>query len=234
LPFQNILPIFDSSDDMMNTPINKRSLADEVADQLRQQINAGKFKVGEQLPTEPELMKQFSVGRSSVREAIRILANSGLLRVQQGVGTFIEDHAGITEPFQQRLKRAEAKDLDEVRHLLEMKIVKKAAECHTEKSIQKIKLMLDKRNASTINGTLEECVQADIDFHMSIAEAAGNPILADLYQSFAIQLRNWNLKTFGDIKVYQDSTESHNELYQCIKARDGEAAWKCIERIMNQ
>jgi DNA-binding FadR family transcriptional regulator len=219
---------------MMNTPINRLSLADEVANQLRQQISAGKYKVGEQLPTEPDLMKAFSVGRSSIREAIRILANSGLLKVQQGVGTFVQDHAGITEPLQQRLKRAEACDLDEVRKLLEMKIVKKAAQKHTEKDIQHIKLMLDKRNAAALSGPFDECVQADIDFHMSIAQAAGNPILTDLYQSFAIQLKNWNLKTYSDLTVYQQSIASHNELYQCIKNRDGEAAWNCIERIIKQ
>jgi len=230
-----IILTFDSSDDMMNIPINRLSLADEVANQLRQQIAAGKYKVGEQLPTEPDLMKAFSVGRSSIREAIRILANSGLLRVQQGVGTFVQDHAGITEPLQQRLKRAESCDLDEVRKLLEMKIVKKAAQNYTEKDIKHIKLMLDKRNAAALNGAaIEECIQSDIDFHMSIAQAAGNPILADLYQSFAIQLKSWNLKTHADSKVYQDSIASHNELYECIKNRDGEAAWNCIERIIIQ
>jgi len=218
----------------MNTPINKRSLADEVAEQLRLGISEGHYRVGEQLPTEPELMKQFSVGRSSIREAIRILANSGFLKVQQGVGTFIQDHSGITEPFQQRLKRAEAKDLDEVRQLLEMKIAKKAAVNHTEKDIQKIKAMLDKRNASAQSGSLEECVQADIDFHMSIAEAAGNPILTDLYQSFAIQLKGWFLKLYPDIKIFRDTTAIHEELYQCIKARDGEKAWNCIDRIIKQ
>ena len=117
---------------MMTSIINKKSLAEEVAEQLRTAINNGTYKVDEQLPTEPELMKQFGVGRSSVREAIRILANSGLLRVQQGVGTFIEAHAGITEPFHQRLKRAEAPDLDEVRQLLEMKIAEKAAANRTD------------------------------------------------------------------------------------------------------
>lgn len=219
---------------MMNTPIAKRSLADEVADQLRKQITAGKFKVGEQLPTEPELMKLFGVGRSSVREAIRILANSGLLKVQQGLGTFVQNHAGITEPLQQRLKRAEAGDLDEVRKLLEMQIVKKAAQNHTEKQIRHIKQMLDKRNKAAFTGPLEETVQADIEFHMSIAEAAGNPILADLYQSLAIQLKNWNLKAYADLKIYQESVESHIELYRHIKAHDGEAAWDCIERIIEK
>ncbi len=217
---------------MMNSAIHKLSLADEVAAQLRQQIVAGKFRVGEQLPTEPDLMKYFSVGRSSVREAIRILANSGLLKVQQGVGTFVQEYAGITEPLQQRLKRAEEKDLDEVRNVLEMQIVKKAAARHTEKDIRQIKLMLDKRNAVALSGTLEECVQTDIDFHMSIARAAGNPILADLYQTFALQLKNWNLKTINSTKVYRESIASHTELYECIRLRDGEAAWRCIEEIM--
>src|SRR5882757_1603929 len=100
---------------MMNTPIRKFSLAQEVAEKLGDRIRAGRYREGEQLPTEPELMKQFGVGRSSIREAIRILANSGMLRVQQGVGTFIEAHSGIMEPLLQRFKRAEAKDLDEVR-----------------------------------------------------------------------------------------------------------------------
>src|SRR5882757_6335597 len=144
---------------MMMTVIHKRSLAEEVAEQLRKAIADGKYKTGEQLPTEPELMKQFGVGRSSVREAIRILANSGLLRVQQGVGTFIEASTGINEPFHQRLKRAEAHDLNEVRQLLEMKIAEKAAANRTEEDLEKIKAKLDKRTAVAHGGSMEECIE---------------------------------------------------------------------------
>lgn len=212
-----------SSDDMMNTPINKRSLADEVAEHLRVAINAGTYKVDEQLPTEPELMKQFGVGRSSVREAIRILANSGLLRVQQGVGTFIEESTGITEPFHQRLKRADIQDIREVRQLLEMKIAEKAAINHTEADLIKIKKMLDKRNETAYTGSLHECVQADIDFHTSLAEAAGNPILTDLYQSFSMHVTGW-LKSFSDTQEFKDTVQLHQELYEKIKARDSKKA----------
>jgi DNA-binding FadR family transcriptional regulator len=219
---------------MMNTIINRRSLADEIAEQLRAQILSDRYQVGQQLPTEPELMKQFGVGRSSIREAIRILANSGLLRVQQGVGTFIEEHSGITEPLHQRLKRAEAKDLDEVRQLLEMKIAEKAAANHTAKDIKNIKAMLDKRKAALQSGILEDCIQADIDFHMSIAEAAGNPILADLYQSFTTQLKSWFLQLFSDTAAFQETMDLHEELYESIKARDGKRAWNCIAQIIIQ
>ncbi|MGF7040664.1 FadR/GntR family transcriptional regulator [Mucilaginibacter lappiensis] len=219
---------------MMNSIINKRSLAEEVAEQLRAAIAANNYKVGEQLPIEPELMKQFGVGRSSVREAIRILANSGLLRVQQGVGTFVEAHVGITEPFHQRLKRAEAQDLDEVRQLLEMKIAEKAAANHTDAGIKKIKAMLDKRNALAKTGPLEDCIQADIDFHMSIAEAAGNPILTDLYQSFSLQLKTWFLKIHVNMDKFRETDMLHEELYESIKARDGKKAWNCITQIIKR
>jgi DNA-binding FadR family transcriptional regulator len=219
---------------MMNLLINKKSLAEEVAEHLRAAINADTYKVNEQLPTEPELMKQFGVGRSSVREAIRILANSGLLRVQQGVGTFIEAHTGITEPFHQRLKRAEEQDLDEVRQLLEMKIAEKAAANHTAADIKKIKALLDKRNALAQTGPLEDCIQADIDFHMSIAEAAGNPVLTDLYHSFSVQLKGWFVKLFPNLDTFRETDRLHQELYESIKARDGQKAWNCIAQIIKR
>src|ERR1700744_4790390 len=105
-----------SSDDKMNQNlIPRKSLADEVAAKLQEQILKGGYKVNQKLPVEAELMKSFGVGRSTIREAVKILVNSGFLRVQQGIGTFIEDSSGINEPLSQRLKRADRKDIYEVR-----------------------------------------------------------------------------------------------------------------------
>ena len=73
--------------------IRKRSLAEELAERLRQRITDEQFEVGEKLPAEPELMRIFGVGRSTVREAVKILVNMGFLKVQQGAGTFVESRA---------------------------------------------------------------------------------------------------------------------------------------------
>src|ERR1700742_1864672 len=104
------------------TPIARHSLADAVVGRLQQQLSLGVYQPGDKLPSEPELMTQFGVGRSTIREAIRILANTGLVTVRQGSGTLVEAQSRIAEPLPQRLKRASADDLDDVRQVLEMKI----------------------------------------------------------------------------------------------------------------
>src|ERR1700761_2775609 len=128
-----------------STPLARHSLADAVVGRLQQQLSLGVYQPGDKLPSEPELMAQFGVGRSTIREAVRILANTGLVTVRQGSGTLVEAQRGIAEPLPQRLRRADASDLDEVRQLLEMKIAEKAALHRAKKDITKMRMLLAKR-----------------------------------------------------------------------------------------
>lgn len=220
-----------SSDDMML--INKKSLAEEVASRLQGQISLGHYKVNEKLPIEPELMKSFGVGRSTIREAIKLLANSGLLRVQQGVGTFVERSTSGAEPIDQRLRRANVADLDEVRQLLEMKIAEKAAINRTDRNIAEIRTHLDDRKIAADKGLLEACVEADIGFHIAIAEASGNQILADLYKSVAIHLKKWFLQVYTNTQPYIDTYQLHEQLMQHIISGDPKKAWDTASKIIN-
>ncbi|MBB6501331.1 FadR/GntR family transcriptional regulator [Pedobacter cryoconitis] len=215
-----------------NNLISRKSLADEVAEKLQQQIAFGNYKVNEKLPIEPELMKTFGVGRSTIREAIKILLNSGLLRVQQGIGTFVENSTGIKEPLSQRLKRADRKDLDEVRQLLEMKIAEKAALNRTKADLVKIYDWLKVRDKAAKHDQLEECIDADIQFHIAIAEASGNDILIDLYKSVAIHLRNWFLEIYKDTKAFRETSHQHKQLVKSIEAGDAKKAWSNSAKII--
>ena len=216
----------------MKTYINKRSLAEEVAAKLQEQISLGHYKVNEKLPTEPELMANFGVGRSSIREAIKILANSGQLRVQQGVGTFVEQSVGSREPMDQRLKRANVNDLDEVRQLLEMKIAEKAAINRTEKDIQEIKLHLSNRKIAADKGLVADCIEADIKFHVAIAEASKNEILADLYRTTSVHLKNWFLQMYTDTTIFRDTYQLHGQLLKHIIAGDAKRSWQTAAKII--
>jgi DNA-binding FadR family transcriptional regulator len=217
---------------MTNNLIPRRSLADEVAAQLQQQITLGKFKTGAQLPIEPELMKTFGVGRSTIREAIKILANSGLLRVQQGLGTFVEGAEGIKEPLPQRLKRADFKDVEEVRQLIEIKIAEKAAANRTEKDLKEIRHWLLARKKAATDNQLEECIEADIRFHTAIAVASKNEVLADLYKTFSVQLKNWFLGMHRNTTDFRETQNLHEQLLKSIEAKDTRKAWNTAAKII--
>ncbi|MEC5147410.1 GntR family transcriptional regulator [Chitinophaga sp. 180180018-2] len=208
-----------SSDDMMNintSPLKRHSLAEGVADRLQELIVSGKYAVGQQLPTEPELMQQFAVGRSSVREAVKILAHRGLVRVQQGLGTFVLSQSGTGEALSQRLQRAEFKDLNEVRFLLESRIAEKAATQRNNKDIEKMKGFLKKRFEYAAANQLELCIQADINFHLAIAEAGRNEIMRDLYRIVADHLKQSFVVRYVNTDSFVHSQHLHDGLLQSI------------------
>ncbi|MBF4484882.1 MULTISPECIES: FadR/GntR family transcriptional regulator [unclassified Flavobacterium] len=214
------------------TLINKKSLAEEVASKLQEQISLGHYKINEKLPIEAELMKSFGVGRSSIREAMKLLANSGLLRIQQGVGTFVQEVTSIQEPMDQRLKRASLEDLDEVRQLLELKIAEKAAINRTEEDIIAMKQHLADRMKTANEGLLEECVKADIQFHIAIAQASKNEILADLYKSVSKHLKKEFLRIYPNTKIFQDTYAIHEQLLDNIIAKDPKKTWNTVAKII--
>jgi DNA-binding FadR family transcriptional regulator len=211
--------------------IIKKSLAEEIADKLREQITNGKYKVNDKLPTEPELMAEFGVGRSSVREATKSLVQSGILRSQQGAGTFVERTETNPEPIEARLKRARAQDIDEVRQLLEMKIAEKSAINRSQKDIILMKGHLENRKKHADAGRLKECIEADIQFHVAIAEASKNEILSDLYKATAVHLKQWFTEIYQDTSSFIETQHLHEQLLRNIQDCDSKQAWNTATEI---
>lgn len=216
----------------MKALIQRKSLAEEVASKLQEQISLGHYKINEKLPIEAELMKSFGVGRSSIREAMKLLANSGLLRIQQGVGTFVQEVNTTREPMDQRLMRANVQDLDEVRQLLELKIAEKAAINRSEDDIIAMKKHLSNRMIAANEGNIEECIEADVQFHIAIAEASKNEILADLYKSASVHLKKGFLHLYPDTKIFLETSAIHEQLLKSIIAKDPKKAWNTVAKII--
>jgi len=212
--------------------LQRHNLADAVVSKLQQQLSLGEYQPGEKLPSEPELMEQFGVGRSTIREAIRILANTGSLSVRQGSGTFVELQEGISEPLSQRLRRADAGDLDEVRQLLEVKIAEKAAMHRSKKDIARMKELLQKRDAAAKAGDTEAAIRSDIQFHIAIAAASRNDILADLYRTFAEQMTRHFREVHSDTVSFIKTQHWHESLLDSIVEQDPKKAWQWAAKIV--
>ncbi len=218
---------------MMSSKIIRKTLADEVADRIREEILSSKLEVDQKLPTEAVMSQRFGVGRSTVREAVRMLVHAGILRVQQGVGTFVEAVTGIHEPFLKRVKRADHEDLDEVRKLLEMKIAEKAARNRTESDMEAMAAFLELRNQAADAKDLPACVEADIHFHTALAWASQNELLAELYQTLAAQLKRWFIEQMDSTDSFVRTQGLHEKLFDCVKRKDCAGAWKQAEKIIN-
>jgi DNA-binding FadR family transcriptional regulator len=214
--------------------IKRESLADAVVNKLQHQIASNHYKIGERLPSEPELMQQFGVGRSTIREAIRILANKGLIRVQQGVGTFVELQQNSVEPFHQSLSRAEGDDVNEVRQLLELKIAEKAALNRTQEDIDIMTGYLQKRHQAALQNRPEECIEADIQFHIRLAMASKNEVLVDLYRIIANKMKKSFMEVFITTETLLSKQTMHTSLLQSVADRDPKKAWYWAAKITGQ
>lgn len=215
----------------MDNFIKRNGVCDEVVAKLQQQIGSGLLKEGDKLPSEPALMIQFGVGRSSIREAVRILTNTGLVRVKQGSGTFVEMQNGTPMPWYQRLQNANSKDLNEVRQLLELKIAEKAALNRTDNDILILTEFLRKRLEAARKNLSEECIEADILFHLAIADACKNEILADLYKNIAAQIKKSFRQAYTNTEIFILKHSLHEELLQSIIDKNPGRALKCVEEI---
>lgn len=213
--------------------IQKKSLADMIAETLKQQITEGTYRVGDKLPTEPELMKTFGVGRSSVREAVKLLVNMGVVRVQQGSGTFVAVPSN-NDDVNIKMSTADRTELDEVRKILDIAIVEKAVARRTEKDIERMRASLEKRKVNAEKGLLEECIEADLNFHIAIADAAHNRILANIYRSAATHLLSEFNRIYDGTDCFINSQTSHEKLLKHIIAGDLKNARKTATIIVEE
>lgn len=213
--------------------IQKKSLADMIAETLKQQITEGTYRAGDKLPTEPELMKTFGVGRSSVREAVKLLVNMGVVRVQQGSGTFVAVPSN-NDDVNIKMSTANRTELDEVRKILDIAIVEKAVARRTEKDIERMRASLEKRKVNAEKGLLEECIEADLNFHIAIADAAHNRILADIYRSAVTHLLSEFNRIYDGTDCFINSQTSHEKLLKHIIAGDLKNARKTATIIVEE
>ncbi|WP_222538471.1 FadR/GntR family transcriptional regulator [Pedobacter polysacchareus] len=214
--------------------MNKKiKLSDKVIIEIKKDIASGKLKKGEKIPAEPELMEHYGVGRSTIREAIKTLSISGILKVQQGSGTFVVSKIK-DETLSQRLKRADFEEINSVRALLEKEIVKLASQHRSDADLTMMENLLQLRKKAIEEQQQKKCAEADIAFHISIAKASGNQVLSDLYENFTVVMRNFfELRDAADIKHFSSSQHSHEALFEAIKKQDSNLAEQLTIDILN-
>lgn len=170
---------------MPEVSIVKSSLSKQIAEQLREAIVSGQFKIGDRLPTEDELAQRYGVSRPSVREALKRLAAQNLVRARRGPtgGNFVvqpsyEDLAESLSASATLLVGMGALDIEEIieaRRMLQSGCLKLAISHATEEQLRNIENALDRQKDPEISD--QAFCQADVAFHRALVDAAGNGML---------------------------------------------------------
>ncbi|MFI2612657.1 FadR/GntR family transcriptional regulator [Kitasatospora sp. NPDC018619] len=206
-------------------PVRHRSLVEEAVAELRRLIGTGEWAVGAKLPNEVELSRLLGVGRTTSREAVRVLIADGQLHSRQGSGTYVAAASPVSE-FDRELRRAEAHDVYEVRAALEVEAGRLAARRRTGEDVAALRAALAARDAATDRVAF---VEADLELHRLVVRAARNPVLTRLFDSFVDALRQAADFLVSDDRLHGGAEEegisrAHHALVEAIAAGDPDAA----------
>jgi GntR family transcriptional repressor for pyruvate dehydrogenase complex len=197
----------------VRTPIARRKTYELVADRLTEEISSRVLQPGDLLPPERELVAAFRVGRSSIREALRILESRGLIE-SNGVGTFTV--ARLSNPLNQSLnllleaEEADVAELFEVRRILEGECAALAAARRKRRHLDQ---MAEALHAMEEGLSSERAfIDADLRFHMTVAEASGNRVAAHLMHA----IRGLLQRALASVYHVAGSPERAIEMHQLI------------------
>lgn len=202
-------------------------LYEQIVQQIEDSILKGTLKPGDQLPAERELAQRFGVSRTAVREAVKALREKGLVEAYSGRGTFITN--GTSQAMRQSLdwmvKVGQADGsghLAEVRAILEPEIAALAA---TRRDDQHLAAM---RDAFEVMDRARQdpvaFIEADLDFHLALAEAAANPLILSLIDSIVGLLREQRMRIFYVEGGPERGQYHHKRVLDAVEQRDAEKA----------
>ena len=198
-------------------------LVPQLEELLTARIRDGEWTLGSRIPSEAELASELGVGRSSVREAVRLLARDGLLDVRHGVGTFVAQPPTSGAGLGKLLRRARLLEVYEVRRALEIEAARLAAERARPEDLRRLREQLSTRHDSTTASTAV-FVAADLDFHAAILEIAGNSILSALFDSIRPLLVDALAELVDHEPGRPDTSCAHDDLVRALESGDAEAA----------
>ncbi|WP_095077657.1 FadR/GntR family transcriptional regulator [Pseudomonas sp. Irchel s3h17] len=213
-------------------PLVKRSLVDQALEQLRLRINTGTWTVGQRLPTEPELASELGISRNTVREAMRVLAFSGLIEIRQGDGSYLR---AVVDPLDtmKALSRCSHEQARETRHILEVEAIGLAALRRTDEDLIALREALAV-SGSHYHGDLDSYVACDMVFHRRLVDAAHNPTLSELYRYFSSIVGAQLRETLNITPRRQAVFDLHIDLLDAVEQRDPQRAKAICRQLINE
>jgi GntR family transcriptional repressor for pyruvate dehydrogenase complex len=223
--------------------VQKSKIYQHIIEQIKTLILENRLQEGERLPTERELAEKFGVSRITIRQALTVLHEMGLIHGRPGGGTFVA--YGIREKLLEPLTASlsSAKELLqgrlEVRRILEPEVTRLAALRATMKDIRELERIITlQENTARQNVPI---TMEDTLFHEALARFTKNDILIKLVQFLHVQLNVSRHQSLLIPRGNQTAISDHKKIYLAIRRKDADGAHaamvehlKSVQRLMSR
>ena len=221
----------------MYRAVKTSRLYEQIVQQVEDAILKGQLKPGDQLPAERDLAHSFGVSRTAVREAVKTLREKGLVEAYSGRGTFVTN--GTSHSIRQsldlmvRINPLEGSaNLAELRLVLEPEIAALAAARIEEQLLSTMREAVEDMDRSLRDP--DAYVEADLDFHLALAEAAGNPLILSLLDSIVGLLREQRSRIFNVDGGPERGQFHHKRILAAVEQGNPEAAREAMRAHLQQ
>jgi DNA-binding FadR family transcriptional regulator len=215
----------------MFTPVRTRRTFEEAAEQIADKVRAGELRVGDKLPGERDLAVRMEISRPTLREAVRVLVDAGVLEVRRGPGggMFVASDVVPVELIRLRstTRMGEVAAVLEARRLIEPGVVRLAAERATDDDLEALDRSIEQMRAIVERGYRAEdedrFLQLDMQFHLALARAARNPTVEALMRTLLRQLEIARDMVMHVPLVPEWTIDIHERTLEAVRGGDPDA-----------
>ncbi len=213
---------------------DKRTLVQRIIAEIQERLVKGDLRAGDRLPPEGQLGAQFGVGRTSVREAMKVLSALGVVEIRRGDGTFIAtgDSFQLLNPleFALILERGDARELLELRRVIDLGCCDLVVQRATDEDLERLAELAKEHKALVEAGATPEIIGAkDVEFHRAFLGATRNRPMIKVGRTIWALFVKSILKADDPQAVTEKSVRHHEDIVHAIQTRNVERAKKIIE-----
>ena len=213
----------------------QQRLPEIVAQNLKSMIIEMSLNEGDRLPTETELTSHFTVSRSTIREAVKILEAENVVEIRHGRGTFIAKKIGISkDPLGLSFADKETllPNMVEARKMMEPSIAKLAATRRTQENLRQMLASINDMEAAHDRG--EDYTPYDYRFHCILAECTQNDVLNRVLPLICDSINAGYMQTVRVKGSYQRAIHWHRAIYEAILAQQPLEAEQAVLQHLTQ
>lgn len=203
-----------------------------------EQLFDKKLKKGDKIESDRVLAAKLNVGRSAIREALKVLDVLGMIDIRPGQGTYISSNEAnffiIPLSWSLFLNGSQVDNILTVRNLLEVEAARLAAECKNQECLGRLFEISHKIHTAYTEQNFKEFLDGDLDFHICIAECSQNQVIYSMIQTISNLMRHVSGTGMVDEEQLREIYDEHQKVYGFIIANDSENAGKAMQEHLSK